>query len=96
MIYSVHGYYRKRNSRKQLSKIEAIVFANSRERAEELIEELFEDYPAELEPLSVVGGLEHDLNKIYAERPELWGIDPNCGYIYNKMYHINCIRKYFG
>ena len=96
MIYSVHGYYSKINSRKQPSKIEALVFANSRDHAEELVVQLFDDYPANLEPFSVVGGLERDLKKIYDQRPELTGIDPNHGYIYDRMYHINCIHKYFG
>lgn len=95
MIYSVHGYYSKMNSRKQPSKIEALVFADSRDRAEELVTQLFDGYPANLDSFSVVGDLERDLKKIYDQRPELIGIDPNHGYIYNEMYHISCIRKYF-
>ncbi len=95
MIYSVHGYYGKINSRKQQSKIEAIVFAANRELAQKLVEDLFCDYPAVLEGFSAVGGMEKDLQKIYSQRPELVGISPEQGYIYNKMYHINCIYKYF-
>lgn len=95
MIYSVHGYYGKMNSRKAKSKIEAIVFASSRDMAENLILALFEDYSADVDYLSVVGGIEKDVTKIYEQRPELIGKDPNCGYIYNEMYHIQCIKKYF-
>lgn len=95
MIYSVHGYYGKINSRKQQSKIEAIVFAANRELAQNLVEDLFHDYPAVLEGFSTVGGMEKDLQKIYAQRPELAGISPEQGYIYNEMYHVNCIYKYF-
>lgn len=95
MIYSVHGYYRKINGRKRESKIEAIVFAANSELAQSLIEKLFDCYPADLYGFSTIGGTEKDLQVIYSQRPELIGIDPNQGYIYNKMYHTRCIQRYF-
>ncbi len=95
MIYSVHGYYGKINSRKLPAKIEAIVFATNSEIAQICVEKLFDGYPAYFERFSVVGGQERDLQKIYAERPELIGRDPECGYIYNEMSHVYSIIKYF-
>lgn len=95
MIYSVHGYYGKINSRKKPSKIEAIVFAANSELAESLVEGLFDGYPADLQGFSTIGGMEQDLQAIYSQRPELAGIDPNRGYIYKHIYHADCIRKYF-
>lgn len=95
MIYSVHGYYGKINSRKQQSKIEAIVFAEDRDLAEKLVIDLFEGYPADLEGFSVVGGMERDIDKIREERPELRYIDPKEGYIYNESIFRYDIAKYF-
>lgn len=95
MIYSVHGYYGKINSRKRPSKIETIVFAADSKSAQRLVEELFDGYPVEFEGFSTVGGMEQDLQKIYDQRPELMGVDPKRGYIYNRSFHVDCIRKYF-
>ena len=95
MIYSVHGYFGKINSRKQQSKIETIVFAEDRDLAEKLVKDLFDGYPANFERFSVVGGQERDLNKIYEERPELRGIDPKKGYVYNEFYFRNDIARYY-
>ncbi len=95
MIYSVHGYYRKINGRKQQGKIEAIVFAANSKLAQSLVEALFDGYPAELQGFSVIGGMEKNLQKIYSQRPELAGITPERGYIYNKIIHMDRIRKHF-
>lgn len=95
MIYSVHGYYRKLNSRKQPSKIETIVFASSSELAQELVERLFDGYPADLYGFSVVGGLERNLQVIYEQRPDLKGIDPDRGYVYNHASLSTSIYRYF-
>ncbi len=95
MIYSVHGYYGKINGRKPQAKIEAIVFAASPSLAQELVEKLFDGYPVLFDYFTVVGGTEQDLQKIYRERPELVGIDPHRGYIYNQFSHKESIRRYF-
>lgn len=95
MIYSVHGYYQKISGRKAPGKIEALVFATSSEAAQRLVETLFDGYPAELQDFSVIGGMEKNVQKIYSQRPELAGIAPEQGYIYNRMIHIDRIRKYF-
>ncbi len=95
MIYSVHGYYGKQHSRKAHSKIEAIVFARSHELAEDLVKQLFDDYPVEFESFSVVGGQEQDLNAIYEQRPELRYENPDRGYIYGEFSHRNAIFQYF-
>lgn len=95
MIYSVHGYYRKISGRKAPAKIEALVFATTAEAAQRLVETLFDGYPAELQDFSVSGGVEKTVQEIYLQRPELAGIAPERGYIYNRMIHMDCIRKYF-
>lgn len=95
MIYSVHGYYGKQHSRKAHSKIEAIVFARSRELAEDIVKRLFDNYPVEFEYFSIVGGQEQDLNAIYEQRPELRYENPDRGYIYNEFSHKNAIYRYF-
>ena len=95
MIYSVHVYYHKLNSRKRPAKIEAIVFAANKQMAEDMVRSLFTDYPVEFEPFSVVGTEGKTLQEIYSERPELVGITPEQGYIYNWMSHINSIQRYF-
>ena len=77
------------------AKIEATVFAANNQLAQTLVEELFDGYPVEFDSFSTVGGIEQDLQKIYAQRPELIGVDPDHGYTYDQFYHVNCIRKYF-
>jgi hypothetical protein len=95
MIYSVHFYYHKRNSRKAASKFEGIVFAKSQDHAEELVKKLISDYPIEAEePFSIMGGPDKALEEIYKERPELIGITPEQGYIYNEVMHRNSISRY--
>lgn len=95
MIYSVHFYYHKRNSRKAASKFEGIVFAKNQAHAEELVKKLISDYPIEAEePFSIIGGLDKTLEEIYKERPELIGITPEQGYIYNEFMHRNTISRY--
>ena len=95
MIYSVHGYYHKLNGRKMPSKIEAIVFAANRQMAEDMVRSLFAGYPAEIEFLNVAGAEDKTLQEIYSERPELVGIAPEQGYIYNLTSHNNSIQDYF-
>lgn len=95
MIYTVHGYYGKINSRKQQAKIEATVFAANAELAQSLVERLFDRYPANLDYFNVTSGTNKTLGEIYQERPELQGISPDCGYIYNLFFHKDCIYKYF-
>ena len=95
MIYSVHFYYHKRNSRKAASKFEGIVFAKSQVHAEELVKKLISNYPIEAEePFSIMGGSDKTLEEIYKERPELIGITPKQGYIYNEYVHRNSISRY--
>ncbi|MDP4092553.1 MAG: hypothetical protein Q8920_04260 [Bacillota bacterium] len=98
MIYSVHFYYSKLNSRKQPNKFEGIVFAKDQERVKELIEDMIKNYPIKLqEPLSIVGGVrEKSLQEIYDERPELIGISPEQGYIYNEFPQKISIKRYVG
>ncbi|MBS4024136.1 MAG: hypothetical protein KGZ96_00510 [Clostridia bacterium] len=95
MIYSVHFYYDKTNSKKTVNKFEGIVFAKSREHAGEIIRKMISDYPIEVEePFSIIGGLDKTLEEIYNERPELNGITPEQGYIYNEFMHKNSISRY--
>lgn len=95
MIYSVHFYYHKKGSRKAANKFEGIVFANNKDRAEELVKKILSNYPIEIEePLSVIGGSDNTLEEIYNERPELIGITPEQGYIYNKFMHKKAISRY--
>jgi hypothetical protein len=94
-IYSVHGYYGKLNSRKQHSKIEVIVYAKSATQAESMVRKLFDRYPADIEYLNVAGKRIEDGESIYDCRPELVGVNPDDGYIYNKFIHQRAIGKYF-
>ena len=95
MLYSVHGWYGKRNSRKQQPKIEAIVFAEDSYLARKLIESLFDGYPAKLDSFTTAGDNEQSLEEIYQTNPELRFEDPKRGFIYNEIYHRNCIERYF-
>jgi len=95
MIYSVHFYYHKVGSRKAAGKFEGIVFAKDRNHAEELVREMISDYPIEpAEPFSIIGGSDKTLEEVYNERPELNGITPDRGYIYNEFAHRNSISRY--
>ncbi len=95
MIYSVHFYYHKIGSRKAASKFEGIVFAKNQEHAEELVKKLISGYPIETEePFGIIGGSDKTLEEIYNERPELIGIIPEQGYIYNEFMHRNSISRY--
>lgn len=95
MICSVHFYYHKRGSRKAATKFEGIVFAKNKDHAEELVKKLISDYPIEAEePFSIIGGSDKTLEEIYKERPELIGITPEQGYIYNEFMHRNFISRY--
>ncbi|NLI93919.1 MAG: hypothetical protein GX434_17500 [Peptococcaceae bacterium] len=96
MIYSVHFYYHKINSKKTPNKFEGIVFAKSQAHAEELVRKMISNYPIEVEePFSIIGSLsEKTLQEIYTERPELKGILPEQGYIYNEASHRNSISRY--
>lgn len=95
MIYSVHFYYHKRGSRKAASKFECIVFAKNQDHAGELVKKLISGYPIEAEePFSIIGGSDKTLEEIYKERPELIGITPERGYIYNEFVHRNSISRY--
>jgi hypothetical protein len=98
MIFSVHCYYQKNGSRKAAHKFEGIVFAKDREHASDLVERLLSDYPVSIEGMTNVAGgfTEKSLEQIYDERPELIGITPEQGYIYNEQFHRNAIRKYVG
>ena len=95
MIYSVHGYYSKIGSRKHKAKIEAVVFASNKDNAEQLVKSMFDGYPASFESFNVISGQEKDINKIYAQRPELRGIDTETGYIYDEFSHANTIYRYY-
>lgn len=95
MIFSVHFYYNKSNSRKQSSKFEGIIFAINESRVKELINEMLCDLPIDIESISIVGP-NLTLKEIYAERPELEGINPEEGYVYSRQYHLNNFRKYAG
>ncbi len=44
MIYSVHFYYHKINSKKARNKFEGILFAKSQEYAEELVRKMKNDF----------------------------------------------------
>lgn len=95
MIYSVHFYYKKLNGRKHPSKFEGIIFAANKQRVHEIIEEMINGLPIETEPFSIIG-TEKSLEEIYEERPELNGISPEEGYVYNRFSHIHNFRKYAG
>lgn len=95
MIYSVHFYYHKIGSRKASSKFEGLVFAKDQDHAEELVKKMISDYPIEAEePFSIIGGSNKTLEEIYKERPELNGISPEQGYIYDEFSHRNSINRY--
>lgn len=96
MIYSVHSYFSKLNSNKAGSKFEGIVFAKDRSHAEELVRGLISKYPTKIENISVIGNSEKTLADIYTERPELIGVLPEKGYIYDEYSHSMRIRKYIG
>ncbi|MCY9593967.1 hypothetical protein PC41400_14755 [Paenibacillus chitinolyticus] len=96
MIYSVHCYFHKINSRKAGSKFEGIVFAKNKEHAEEIVRALFSKYPIEIESMSAVGREDRTLDEVYTERPELIGISPERGYLYNEYTHKVRISKYAG
>ncbi|SFH29141.1 hypothetical protein SAMN05660649_04603 [Desulfotomaculum arcticum] len=94
MIYSVHFYYRKVGSRKAAGKFEGIVFAKDQNHAEELVRKMISDYPIKPEEhFSIIGGSDKTLEEIYNERPELNGITPERGYIYNEFMHRNYISR---
>lgn len=93
MICSVHGYYKKRSGRKMSNKIEALVFASSIEHAQELVGKMLSEFPVEIEYLNGAG-LKRPLEEIYKERPELRGITPERGYIYNEYIQRDSIRRY--
>lgn len=95
MIYSVHFYYSKVGSRKGERRFETIIFAQSKNHAEELARNLFKGYPAKIENLNVMGGLEKSLEEIYEERPELMNVPPERGYIYDEFTYRNRIRDYY-
>ena len=95
MIYSVHFYYRKINSCKAISKCEAYVFANSRDRAEDLIKEMISGYDIETESLSVVNvTLDRTLDEIYNTYPELIGVKPQDGKIIDEYMQRMRISRY--
>ena len=95
MIYSIHFYFHKRNSKKAASKFEGIVFAKDQDHAEELVKKLISNYPIVAEePFSIIGGSDKTLEEIYKERPELNGITPEHGYIYNELLHRNSMSMY--
>lgn len=97
MIYSVHFWYRKFNSRKRPSKFESIVFASDKQRVRQLIDEMISGLPIEIdESISIVGSEDQTLEEIYNERSVLRGISPEEGFIYLKAYHLKNIRKYAG
>lgn len=98
MIYSVHFYFSKLNSRKPSNKIETIVFAKDKMRAEELIRDMISNYPIKVEePFSIIGSIpEKPLHEIYNERPELRNVPPEKGYIYNEYLLRSLIKKYIG
>jgi len=94
MIYSVHCHFHKINSRKASSKFEGIVFAKNQEHAEEIVRALFLKYPIAIESVSVSGREDRTLEEVYAERPELIGILPEHGYLYDEYMHKVRISKY--
>lgn len=64
------------------------MFAKSQDHEEELVKKLISDYLIEAEePFSIIKGSDNTLEKIYKERPELIGITPEQGYIYNDFTH---------
>jgi len=96
VIYTVHFWYKKLNSRKHPSKFEGTVFAANKEKAEELVNEMFAGLPIEVEePMSIVGP-DFTLDKIYELHPVLKGISPEKGYIYDRTAHVQRFRKYAG
>ncbi len=95
MICSVHGYYKKQGGKKAPMKIEAIVFASDEDKAEDLVRQLFSGYPADIEYLNTISNTRDNEETISNQRPELRGISPDTGYIYNKLYHRKIISKYF-
>jgi hypothetical protein len=94
MIYSVHFHYHKIASNKAEGKFEGIVFAKNPEHAKELVTKMFSDFPVAIGNLSIIGNSEKSLSVIYDERPELFGIPPEEGYIYNEFYYRDKLRKY--
>lgn len=96
MIYSVHCHYRKLNSNKASHKFEGIVFAKDRTKAKEMVRNILSKYPVEIENMSAIGNEDKTLGEIYAERPELIGISPEQGYIYNEYSHNSNISRYVG
>ena len=53
-----------------------------------MVKKLISDYLIEAEePFSIIKGSDNTLEKIYKERPELIGIMPEQGYIYNDFTH---------
>jgi hypothetical protein len=94
-VYSVHGYYGKLNSRKTHQKIEALVFAKTANQAENIVRDLFDRYPADIEYITVAGGQIENGESIYARHPELEGMNPDTGYLYNAFSHQSAIYKYF-
>lgn len=95
MIYSVHFYYKKINSCKVVNKCEAYVFADSRDRVEDLINEMISGYSIKSEPLSIVNvTLDRTLDEIYDTYPELTGIKPENGKIIDEYMQRIRISKY--
>lgn len=94
MLCEVHCTFGKRGSRKQISKVEAMVFASDQNRAEELVRQMFENYPVEF--IWVTSSVQQrDLDIIHANCPELEGIDSADGYIFSAIKHSMAISKYF-
>ncbi|UVI32063.1 hypothetical protein [Paenibacillus spongiae] len=98
MIYTIHFWYKKSNSKKSAHKFEGIVFAKNEDHAKELVKNLFTDFPIVVEGMMTARGslTERTLNDIYNERPELIGISPEQGHIYDEFSHRNSIRRYVG
>ncbi len=66
-----------------------------RNHAEQLVRKMISDYPIKPEePFSIIGGSDKTLEEIYNEHPELNGITPERGYIYNEFVHRNYISRY--
>lgn len=95
MIYKIHSYYSKLNSRKSESKLEVLVIAKDADHAEELVLKLFKGYPYSIRDFTCRGSIDKSLEKIYEDRPELQGISPEKGYIYNEWIYKDRIRKYY-
>lgn len=96
MVYSVHCHFRKLSSNKASYKFEGIVFAKNNDHADDLVRKLLSNFPVKIESVSVIGNNEKTLTEIYNERPELIGISPEQGYIYNEFVHEASIRRYVG